>query len=155
MRKLGSLEPVIYFRNISNSTRPVGWLILAPYTDCPLEVGYERCAAESLPEVDRLHKTLEYQEAGERSADVIHDERVFGPLRDKIRDNLYAKLVSSGTSELEKDFIRAYLSYRIDKRDKFHERYLEYVTYFHAREMDSPKNRRVDEERVNLDRVNF
>lgn len=154
-RKFGSLEPVIYFRNISNPTRPLGWIILAPYSACPCEIGYERDGAESLAEVDRLQRKLEEQESAERAADVIHDERVFGPMRDKVRDNLYAKLVSSATSEAEKDFIRAYLAHRIDKRDRFHAKYLEYVTYFHAREMDVPKDRPVDSERVNLDRVNF
>lgn len=155
MRKFGSLEPVIYFRNINNPTRPQGWIILAPYSGCPCEVGYERDAAESLPEVDRLQKILEQQEMADRTADVLHDARIFGPLRDAVRDRLYARLISSATSEMEKDFIRGYLAHQIDKRHRFHQKYLEYVTYFHAREMDTPKNRPVDSERVNLDRVNF
>lgn len=154
--KFGTLEPVHYFRNYGDKTRPSGWLVLAAYSrNHPDLPGYERCAAESLAEIDRLEKTLYEQELAERSADVIHDERTFGPMRDKVRDNLYAQLVSSGTSQIEKDFIRAYLSYRIDKRDKFHAKYLEFVTYFHARNFDTPRNRPVDSERFSTDRINF
>jgi hypothetical protein len=153
--KFGTLEPVIYFRNVNSPTRPRDWLLIAPYTDCPTPDGYERDGADSLPAVDRLQKVLEEQELAERSADILHDERVFGPLRDRIRDNLYAKLISSNTSPLEKDFIRAYLALRIDKRDRHHAKYLEYNTYLNAREMDTPRDRPVDSERVNLDRVNF
>ena len=153
--KFGTIEPVIYFRNISDPTRPQGWIILAPMTSCPTLPGYERDGADTLAAVDYLQKKLEEQEYAERSADMLHDARVFGPLRDRIRDNLYARLVSSQTSALEKDFIRAYLAYRIDKRDRFHAKYMEYVMYLNAREMDTPRDRNVDEERVSLDRVNF
>lgn len=153
--KFGTLEAVIYFRNVNDPTRPLGWIILAPYTDCPTLPGYERDGADSLPAIDRLQKVLEEQEYAERCADVLHDERTFGPMRDAIRDKLYAKLISSSTHPYEKDFIRAYLAHRIDKRTKWHEKYLEYNTYLNAREFDTPRDRPVDSERVNLDRVNF
>lgn len=155
MRKFGTIEAVIFFRNISDPTRPQGWVLIAPYTGCPPPHGYETDAADSLPAVDRLQSKLEEQERAERSADMLHDERVFGPLRDRIRDNLYAKLISPQTAPLEKDFIRAYLAHRIDRREKWHAKYMEYVMYLAAREFDTPRDRPVDSERVNLDRVQF
>jgi hypothetical protein len=154
-RKFGTIETVIFFRNYADPTRPQGWLLMEPYTGCPTPPGYERDGADSLPAVDRLHKTLHEQEVADRSVEVLHDEMLFGPHHDAVRDRLYAALVSSQTLPYEKDFIREYLKYDIDKRHKFHAKYMEFVTYLHAREMDTPKDRPVDSERVDLDRVNF
>ena len=147
------MEAVIYFRNGTDPTRPRGWIILAPYSDCPTPRGYDREGADSLPKVDRLQKILESQEMGDRISDVLHDERIFGPRRDEIRARLYARMISGECSQYEKDFIGAYLSHRIDRRHKWHAKYLEFQAYMRAREMDTPKNRRVDREQVNLDRI--
>ena len=149
------MESVIYFRNYADPTRPYGWVLLAPYSACPPPPGYEKDGADTLAKVDKLQHILESQERAERTADVLHDEQAFGPKRDDIRSRLYARMTSGQCTQYEKDFIGAYLSHRIDRRSKWHAKYMEFQTYLHARENDTPKNRRVDEERVNLDRVNF
>ena len=149
------MESVIFFRNYADPTRPRGWVLLAPYSACPPPLGYERDGADTLSKVDKLQAILESQELAERTADVLHDERVFGPKRDEIRARLYARMTSGDCPQYEKDFIGAYLSHRIDRRAKWHAKYMEYQAYLHAREFDTPKDRRVDEEKVNLDRINF
>lgn len=153
MRKLGSLEPVVYFVNHRDTTRPPGWIMLAPYTSFATPVGWSREGAESLPEVDRLERKLMEQEVAERGADLVNEERTMGPLRDAVRDKLYQRMTSNSTSQYEKDFIAAYLQLREDRRDKYHAKYLEFVTYLHARNFDTPKGRRMDSESVNVDRI--
>jgi hypothetical protein len=150
------MQAVIYYRNYADPTRPKGWLVLAPYTDCPPPPGYEKDGADSLPAIDRLQHTLNEQEYAERSADLLHDETVLGPLRDAVRERLYSRMTSSDCSQYEREFIAAYLSHRIDRRAKWHQKYMEFQTYLHAREFDRPKNRGDKEaEQVNLDRINF
>lgn len=147
------MQAVIYFRNYGDHTRPHGWLVIAPFSDCPPPPGYERDGADTLPKIDKLQATLESQERAERSADMLHDERVFGPKRDLIRQKLYSRMISSDCPPYEKDFLAAYLSHRIDRRSKWHAKYMEFQTYLHAREFDRPKDRGDAEERVNLDRI--
>lgn len=147
------MEAVIYFVNGSNPRWPKGWIILAPYTDCPTPKGCDREGADTLAKVDKLEQRLRDQELGERAADKIHDEKVFGPLRDAIRERLYARMISKSTPQFEKDFIGAYLSHRIERRHKFHAKFDEYQCYLTARHMDTPKGRRVDREESNIERI--
>lgn len=147
------MEAVIYFVHGPNSTKPRGWITLAPYSECPTPRGCDREYADTLPKVDTLEKRLQEQEAGERSADLIHDEKVFGPKRDEIRQRLYARMTSGECSQYERDFLGAYLSHRIDRRAKWHAKFAEYQCYLTARHNMTPKGRRVDEEKVNLDRI--
>lgn len=147
------MEAVIYFVNGRDPKRPRGWIILAPYTDCPTPRGYDREGADTLAKVDRLEHRLQEQEMAERGADLVHDEKVLGPLRDAVRERLYARMISKATPQFEKDFIGAYLSHRIDRRHKFHAKFAEYQCYLTARHMDTAKGRRVDREQVNLDRI--
>ena len=150
-----TMQAVIYFVNYGDTTRPKGWLVLAPYTGCPAPRGYELREAGTLPEIDHLEHTLQNQEAAERSADLVHDEALMGPIRDQIRQRLYSRMTSSDCPSFEKEFIQAYLSHRIDRRAKWHAKYQEYQCYLKARHFDTPKGRGDGEETVNLDRVNF
>lgn len=144
---------VIYFVNFGDPTRPKGWLLLAPMTHCPAPRGYELREASTLPEIDHLERTLQEQEASERSADLVHDEKLMGPIRDEIRQRLYSRMTSADCPQFERDFIGAYLSHRIDRRSKWHQKYLEYQCYLKARHFDTPKGRGDGEESVNLDRI--
>lgn len=145
-RKLGTLEPVIYF------ARSDGHLTLAPYSSFPTLPGTERRYAETLAEVDDLQRRLIEQERREWESDALYDEVVMQARRDAIRDRLYAKLTSSTTSEFDKDFIREYLKLRNERRDRHRQRFLERTMYLHAREFDTP-GRRADEECFNHERI--
>lgn len=147
------MEAVIYFRNGTDSSRPRGWIILAPYSDCPTPRGYDREGADSLPKIDALQKILESQERAQVAADVLHDELAFGNKRDEIRQKLYGRMISSDCSTYEKEFLAAYLSHRIDRRAKWHAKFAEIQCYFRAREYDTPKGRRVDQEVSNVERI--
>ena len=152
MRAPGKIEPVYYFKcydsALANPSRPVGYVLISPYSDCPAPEGYEKYAAEYLNEVDQLEAVLVRQEQdtarynAERFAilDEAHDRKVL----DKFR----AKISSSGTNEWEKEFLRLYLQLRPERRAKYRQRFLEYTSYLWARHNDTPPGRRVDEEKV-------
>lgn len=154
-RAFGTLSPVIYTRCSE------GHYVLLPYSDCPTPSGCEfqrpltaeRCSkpviregADSLSAIDRLQAELTRQEnsklALERHFDVMQTQAG----RDRVRDNLYARLISSDTPEAEKDFIRAYLQLRPELRGKHHAKFAEYSVYIHAREYDL-HGRHADDER--------
>jgi hypothetical protein len=155
MRKLGSLEPVFYFVNHTDPTRPPGYLMLAPYSACPAPAGWSREYADTLPDVDRLQKRLQEQEFRAMEAEGERSLNAFRAKQDELRVKLHDKMVSSSTSPWERDFLRGYLMLAEERRAKYRQRFMERNMYLWARENDTPKDRRVDEEKVNLDRVNF
>lgn len=154
-RAFGTLSPVIFFRCADEH------VVLAPYSDFPTPLGCEyqipivarRCGkpcerdgADSLAAIDRLQAKLTKQEndklALERHFDVMQTQAG----RDRVQDNLYARMISSETPELEKEFIREYLKLRPELRGKHHAKFAEYSVYIRAREFDLGK-RGADEER--------
>lgn len=154
MHKRGTHEAVIYFRNYRDPAHPVGYLMLAPYSDFPTPAGYERCGAESLSEVDKLQRVLIYQERASAQNEYFHDEATFGARQQAIRDRLYARMVSDSTSPYERDFIKSFLELRDEKkREKYAAAFEHRAMYLHARENDTPKNRRVDDESFRVDRI--
>lgn len=152
---LGSLSEVVYFRNHRDPAHPPGFLMLAPYSEFRTPSGYTREVARTLGEIDALQRTLIEQERRACESEILHDEAILGRKYAEVTDRLRAKMVSSSTSPYERDFIELYLQLRDEKRDKHRQRFLERQMYLHARENDMPKNRRENEERVSLDRVNF
>lgn len=153
MRKLGTLEPVVYFRNHRDPAHPEGFLMLAPYSEFPTPRGYSRETAETLSEVDRLQKILLEQEQRQWEAEAIYDEVVMGQRQRAVVDRLRTRMVSGATSPYERDFIEAYLALREDKREKYRQRWMERTAYLHAREYDTPKGRAVDDEGFRVDRI--
>lgn len=151
MRKMGSLEPVIYFINHLDRSHPEGFHVLAPYSSFPTPEGYERAAAETLADVDRLQRILIEQERREWEREAIVNEVLVAERRQAVRDRLYARMIGAGTSEYEREFIRLYLELREDKRERYRQRFMERTAFLWAREMDARRDRRVDAERVNLD----
>lgn len=155
MRKLGSLEPVVYYRNHRDPVHPPGFLMLAPYSDFPTPPGYTREAADSLAEVDKLQRTLIEQERRDAEADLLYNEVVMGAKRAEVYDRLRQRMVSSATTPYEREFIELYLKLGEEKRERHRQRFMERTMFLWAREMDTPKDRNVDDETVKLDRVNF
>jgi hypothetical protein len=151
------IEPVIYFvcgkPEVTNPTRPFGYVLMAPYTGCPAPEGYRQEEARTLTEVDRLEKILQRQEYenAEREGQV-HEEQL-SALRERTRSNLLSKIYSAATSDYEKDFIREFLKMRADHpKKKFYAE--QFNCYLTARHFDTPHNRKVDEETVSVDRIN-
>lgn len=153
MRTLGTLEPVIYFVNHTDPRRPEGYVVLAPFSSFQTPEGHSREEAHTLAEVDVLQKRLIEQEQRTIESEYFYNEALVATQRQEIRDRLYARMVSSSTSEYEKEFIQLYLQLREDRRAKYRQTFLERTMYLRAREMDTPKDRRADEERVNTDRI--
>jgi hypothetical protein len=154
----GRIEPTIYFRcyssEKSNPQRPVGYLLIAPYTECPTPSGYERCEALYLNDVYKLEKVLVQQERDGWEQEAELEEERFAERRAAVRDKLYARMTSSATSEYEREFISEWLKLRDDKkRAKYAQFYTERQAYLHALHFDTPSGRRVDEEKFSIDRI--
>jgi len=147
--KPGCIEAVEYF------VRSDGHLILAAYSGQPVPEGCVREAADTLHAAEVLERRLAEQDARERAAEYDGYEASFAASRQRVRDNLSAIMQSSATSPWEREFIELWFRARDERREKFRQRWLERTTYLHALHFDTPRDRRVDEERVNLDRVNF
>jgi hypothetical protein len=152
--KLGTLEPVFYFVNYKDPSHEVGYIILAPYSQCPEPDGYRREYADTLGDVDRLQKRLQEQEFRKWEAEYEHDKSLTYDGKRRVYESLVRTMQSSRTSPFERDFIKAYLALQDEKREKHRQRFLERQCYLTAREFDTPKGRAVDKEEVSLDRLN-
>jgi hypothetical protein len=145
-QKLGSLSPIVYFENAR------GEIVLPPsasearlfyegvrdasgktYRDW----GFEWREADSLAKVDDLQNRLVEQDRRQAEGAAERDERRFAAGWARVRDNLYSRMISSSTSEYEKEFIRLYLELREDKRARHRQRWLERTSYLWCREMDA------------------
>jgi len=147
MRAPGQIEPVVYFRNAD------GRLILAAYTAQPTPDGWMRCEAGTLPEARALERRLQEQDHIEAEREGIRDQLSTAYRRQAIRDKFYARIKSSDASEYEKEYLRLYIQLSDDKLAQYEQRWLERTTYLHALHFDTPKDRPMDSERVNLDRL--
>lgn len=142
MRTRGTLAPVIYFVNEgrisgSNSDEEIGWITLAPYSEARTPEGHSRHEAGTLSEVDTLQKRMQEQEHRKLEKELQLDENHMREARAKVRDSLYSRMVSSSTSEYERDFIKAWMELRDQKRrDYFRQRLEEHQCFITAREMD-------------------
>ena len=117
-----------------------GRIALPPDDSTPCPPGYDRREANSLAEVDRLQSRLQ-QESRERcEREAQHDEETFAAAREKVRSDLTTRLASAAISDYEKEFIRLYLQLRIDKRDKYRQRFACDTAYLEMRENDKPRN---------------
>lgn len=150
------IEPVFYFvcgkPELTNPPRPLGYVLMSPYSGCPAPAGYCQEEARSLTEVDRLEKTLQQQEYENAEREGQTHEEYLAPLREQTRSNLMSKIFSAATSDYEKDFIREFLKLRADHpKKKFYAE--QFNCYLTARHFDTPKGRRVDEEKVSIDRI--
>lgn len=142
---LGRLNPIIYYENAKGditlppTTEDARYFYEAPdYQGASYRSkGFEIREAGTLAEVDRLQRRLVEIEQRKMGAAAAHDELVSAELWNKRGEDLRGRMVSSTTSEYEKDFIRLYLQVRDDKRARHRQRWLEAQMYLEAREMDS------------------
>jgi hypothetical protein len=155
-RKLGTLDPVVYFDNAS------GEIVLPPTTadaryfyegfrqasgKTYRELGFEYREAGTLAEVDALQRRLVEQDRRTSERDAQYDEARRGESWRHVGDSLWARMVSSSTSAFERDFIELYLKLREEKRAKHRQRWLERTSYLWAREQNSstiPQDRMLD-----------
>jgi hypothetical protein len=154
------IEPVVYFicydSDRTNPPRPKGYLLIAPYTDCPAPSGYERREARYLHEAYDLERRLVRQERDGWEQEAELESQRFSDRQAVIRDRLYQRMISSSTDVYEQEFIRAWLQLKDEqKRERYAQRLGERQMYLHALHFDTPKGRRVDEETVQLDRINI
>ena len=125
----GTLNPIVYLKRGTD-----GYVILAPHEKGHgLEVAHrmyeeryrfewEWCEASTLREAQQLEKQLIEQAMHERE----HQAEVVGRERENVKKQvasaMYARLVSSSTSEFEKEFIRGWMLLSESKRDKYAQR---------------------------------
>lgn len=142
----GTLRPCIYFSRI-----PDMYVILAPMdyergielARMVYELRYKQnwvwCEATTLAEIDRLQKRLIAQEARATSEKVelnaIRRDRIFKQTGDALRQ----QMVSVGTTEFEKEFIRKYFALR-EKRDRYRDTLEHHNNFIWSRENDESKN---------------
>lgn len=144
---LGRVRAVLYYENSR------GHLMLAPSTESAhwlwkekrnqfgqtlYDQGYEMKEAGSWPEIQRLQDRLIEQENRENAAVLEKHQAEREHARKRVASNLYARLISSATSDYEKEFIRNWLLLRDEtKRDKYRQALEQRNTYLWIAEMDS------------------
>lgn len=143
--KLGTMSPVVYTKC------SLGHVVLLPYTECPTPSSCEyqfpfqqshcgqpvhREGADSLADIDRLQRKLTEQENEKHGVEMTYDQMKSEEVASRVCSNLYQRLISSATPEMEKDFIREYLKLRPELRGKHHAKFDAYCVYIHAREFD-------------------
>jgi hypothetical protein len=156
----GHIEPIIYFvcgsSALSNPPRPIGYVLIAPYTDCPTPEGYRREEARYLSDAYELEKKLVQQEREGQEQEVELERARDQQWHQKIRDRLYVRMISSSTDVYEQEFIKAWLQLKDEqKRNKYAQFLTQRQMYLHALHFDTPAGRRVDEEKVSVDRINI
>jgi hypothetical protein len=117
-----------------------GTISLPPTDDTPCPPGYMRCEANTLDEVDKLQKRLQQATYERCQRELRRDEEAFAESRERVRSSLTAKIASSATTEYEREFLRAYIQLREEKRDKYRQRFACDVAYLEMRENDRPRN---------------
>ena len=151
--KLGTASAIEYFYNRRNPAHPIGFLILAPYSSAPMPYGYTREFADDLPSVDRLQSILLSQEKRDWEQEQLTSESVMAERQRAVVDRLRQLLCSSSTSPYEREFISAYLQLREEKREKYRRMWEQRTAYLDVLAHETPRGRKPNEEKVNLDRV--
>ncbi len=146
MRKLGTLDPVVYFENsrgeivlppTSEDARYFYEGVRDPSGKTYRDLGYEYREAETLAEVDALQRRLVELDQRTNAQNAQRDDEGRKESWRRIGDSLRARMVSSSTSPFEREFIRLYLELREEKRARHRQRWLERTSYLWAREMDA------------------
>ena len=117
-----------------------GTISLPPTDDTPCPPDYMRCEANTLDEVDKLQKRLQQATYERCQRELQRDEEAFAESRERVRSSLTAKIASSATTEYEREFLRAYIQLREEKRDKYRQRFACDVAFLELRENDKPRN---------------
>src|SRR5580704_17495477 len=117
-----------------------GDILLPPDDETPCPRDCLLREANTLAEVDRLQRRLQQQTYERCQRELLRDEDAFAEARERVRSDLTTKLASAATSEYEREFLRAYIQLREEKRDKYRQRFACDVAYLEMRENDRPRN---------------
>jgi hypothetical protein len=128
--------------------------MLSPETNTPnyyTPEGYEVMEAGTLAEVTKLQKRLEQQEFDERDIEVENYKQQFAEARKEKREALVKMMMSSDTSEYDRNFIEAYLQIREERREKYEQRFAERTAYLNVLAFDESKSQQaiIDKLEVN------
>ncbi len=154
-RKLGTLRPVIYFENRKDPSKPLGYIMLAPETNTPnyyVPEGFETMEAGTLAEVTKLQKRLEQQEFDERDVELENYKQQFAEARKEKRATLVKMMLSSDTSEHDRQFIEAYLQIREDRREKYEKLFSQRTAYLNVMAFDEGKAQQTIIDKLGVDR---
>lgn len=138
-RALGTLNPVVYFVNSS------GTIWLPPSTEQAYQIkdqmrkrGFELREADTLSKIDELSERIYDQEKRKLEREMQFSEEIGKLLKKRSRDSLTSRMVSSSTSEYEREFIKYYLYvHSEDKKAEFRRNFEHRNMYFESREYDS------------------
>jgi hypothetical protein len=117
-----------------------GTVLLPPDDTTPCPADCLDREANTLTEVDALQRRLQQATNDRCQRELQHDEEAFASARQRVIDNIHAKLASSATSQYERDFLREYIKLREEKREKYRQRFACDVAYLEMRENDRPRN---------------
>lgn len=137
-RALGTLDPIVYFINKDNMiSLPPSTAVARQIKDRMSRKGWELREASTLDQIDRLQELMQRQEYAARQRHAQREEGLYAQARKSVRDRLYSRMTSSGTSAYEREFIQAYLMLADEKRSKYRNRFTADQAFFEAREMDN------------------
>lgn len=154
-RKLGTLRPVIYFENRKDPSKPLGYIMLSPETNTPnyyVPEGFETMEAGTLAEVTKLQKRLEQQEFDERDVELENYKQQFAEARKEKRAALVKLMLSSDTSEYDRQFIEAYLQVREERREKYEQRFAERTAYLNILAFDESHAQQAIIDKIGVDK---
>jgi len=154
-RAMGTLRPIVYFENRKDPTKPLGYVMISPETNTLnyyVPEGYETMEAGTLAEVTKLQKRLEQQEFDERDVELEAYKNQYAEERKQKRANLVKLMLSSDTSEYDRQFIEAYLQVREDRRAKYEQRFSERHAYLNILAFDEGKAQAEIIDKLGVDR---
>lgn len=140
---MGRLNPVYFLENAA------GHVMLLPeeigqgpalarriWTERYKDHGWDWREAGTLSDVDRLQQRLEAQMVAEEQKRANVMDASDARAHHRTASNLYQRMISADCGVIERDFIRAWLDLKADKRSQWQQRVQETIGYIWAREND-------------------
>jgi hypothetical protein len=115
-------------------------VLLPPDDSTPCPADCVAREANTLAEVDALQRRLQAATYARCQLELVRDERAFADARARVLSNLTTRIASSATTQYERDFLRAYIQLREEKREKYRQRFACDRAFLEMREMDKPRN---------------
>jgi len=138
-----------------DTNRPVGYVILAPYSGCKPPYGYRKEVANSIAEVDALEKKLQRQTELDLEREAEHEWNMLYDVRKQVRDRIIAKMQGQCVDESIKPYVHDYMEALLqlhpdNPKKQYFENQLE--CYLAVRHNDVG-NRAPDREVVDIDAI--
>lgn len=139
--KKGCIDAIQYWKNEK------GNIMLMPTNDVLTmdrlrrymgKMGYMLHVADTLRQAEQLQNDLQAQLKREQEMELAKDENMTHIRRQQVRDRLYARSISSNTSQYEREFIQQWLEWRNHKHDLFRKKFNQEVGHLDALEFDNP-----------------